>query len=328
MNANKLVGLLYPQIEVVVDIPWHFSLAESLYLICFHWLYYFLFGVLLLRLTDAVKKDSKKAKMKKYGLLFLFFISCLFFGIYSQKHLFDNLMNSQVFKNTFIARFIFSSGLVYFLVRVLRLSKSYKAKELENEMLKSAYYSAQLKNLRAQVNPHFLFNSFSSLSSLIAEDTVIAQKYVGNLAKIFRYSLTENESPLVPLSKELDSLEANIELVKVRFEDSLKITISINEMEKYMIPFMSLQPLLENAIKHNVISKSIPGYINLFIEDNKLYFINGLMVQKVDTPSNGIGLFNLNERYKLLLNKEIEIKKTEDEFMVILPLAKNEKEWH
>lgn len=327
MNANGMISIFHPEMEIVFDIPWVFNLFESLYQILLGWTYYFILGVLLLSVANIDKTDSRELKMMKLTMLLLYFIFSLLFRVLSQKYLFDNLMNSIIYRSAFIIRVIGSSGLIYILVRVLKLSKDRRAKELENEMLKSAYYNAQLKNLRAQVNPHFLFNSFSSLSSLIVENTDTAQKYVGNLAKIFRYSLAEHTPPLVELSKEIESLEANIELLKIRFEDNLKITTELDDITEYKIPSMSLQPLLENVTKHNLISERSPSYIQVYIEKDELHFVNGVTVAKFDTPSNGIGLFNLNERYKLLIEKPISIEKTEDQFRVILPLVVNNQLW-
>jgi len=320
-NVTRLATLLHPQIEIIMDIPWVFDLAEFLYQLLFSWGSCFLLGILLLKKGGIVAGKSRKIKILQFVMVFLFLLLTLSLGILSEKYLFDNLMNSRMYRGNFVIRAIVSFGLIYVVVRVIRISQERRAKELENEMLRSAYFNAQLKNLKAQVNPHFLFNSLSSLSSLMTEDMESAQKYVANLAKVFRYSMSEHTASLVDLSKEVDSLKANIELLKIRFEDNLKITIGLEDIEKYQIPSMSLQPLLENVTKHNDISKKNPMYIDLIIMEGKIHFINRLTKPKHDVVSNGIGLFNLNERYKLQLNSEIVIRKTRDQFEVQLPLV-------
>ncbi len=324
MNANRLISTLHPEIEVIIDVPWVFNLFEFLYQVVFSWIYFFALGVLLLGLGGFDKSVNRNERLQKSALIFIFFSFSLLFGLLSQKYLFNNLMNSSIYRTAFIFRFVIGSGLIYVMVRVIRISKDRKAKELENEQLKSAYSDAQLKNLRAQINPHFLFNAFTNLSGLMAEDVKLAQKYVGNLSKVFRYSLAENASPLVELTKELESLRAQIELLKIRYQHNLNISIDIEKPDLYKIPVMSLQPLLDNVTKHNIISKVNPGYINVNVQNDKLYFSSAITVQKLDAPSNGIGLYNLNERFKLLLDKEIDIDKTENDFIVVLPLMKKE----
>ena len=324
INAHKLITTLHPEVELIADIPWTFNLFEFLYQVVYTWAYFLVLGVLLFSEASFNKYDSSKEKFQKIGLLVLFFTSSLFLGLISQKYLFDNLMNSKVFRSDFILRFFIGSGLIYVLVRVLRISEDRKVKALENERLKSAYSDAQLKNLRAQINPHFFFNALANLSSLINEDVEMAQQYVGNLSKVFRYSLSENTSPLIELTKELESLTAYIDLLKIRYQDNLKIAMEIENAAHYMVPVMSLQPLLDNVTKHNVISTLSPGVIVINIKKDQLYFQNTITVQKPDAVSNGIGLYNLNERFKLLMDKEIKISKTENEFLVILPLLKKE----
>jgi len=137
--------------------------------------------------------------------------------------------------------------------------------------------------------------------------------------------LTESSSPLVDLSKELELLEAHIELLKIRYQDNLRISIEIENSDLYKIPVMSLQPLLDNVTKHNIISEIEPASVRLIYKNDELYFINALTTQKQDVPSNGIGLYNLNERFKLLLDKEIKIDKSDTEFIVVLPLVKKKK---
>ncbi|MEM9361877.1 MAG: histidine kinase [Bacteroidota bacterium] len=321
MNANRLTPLVHPEIEVVFDIPLAFDLTEFLYQIIVGWLIYFVLGILLLKKMGVNGADTPQVKLYKYGLTVLFLTASLLFFIYSQKFFFDNLMNSRIFLTNSVIRFLVSAALIFVVVQVLKMTQKHRAKELENEILKSAYFKAQLQNLKAQINPHFLFNSLSSLTGLIAENSDTAQKYVKNLAKIFRYSLAEHPSSLVSLEEEMEMFHAHVVLLKIRFEDNLKVIVAIDDMAQYKLPSMSLQPLLENVTKHNHISDKHPINVNLFIADGKIHFINGLTQPKYDTPSNGIGLLNLNERYKLLLDENITIQKTDDEFRVQLPLV-------
>ncbi|MEO1012261.1 MAG: histidine kinase [Bacteroidota bacterium] len=312
MNVNRIIPAINPEVEIVLDVPLVFDVAEIMYQMITGWFFHFLLGLLLLKKMWVSRDDAQQTKLLKYVLIFLFLGVSVLISIYSQKFFFDNLMNSRVYRVNFIIRFLVSMGLIFVLVRVLKMTQRHRAKELENEMLKTAYFKAQLKNLKAQVNPHFLFNSLSSLTSLIAEDSNAAQNYVKNLAKVFRHSLAEHSSSLVDLDQEMEMFNAHLALLKIRFEDNLKVTVAMENIQKYRLPAMSLQPLLENVTKHNHISEKNPIHIQIFIADDTIHFVNGLTKPKYETPSNGIGLFNLNERYKLLLDKEIVIQKTEN----------------
>ncbi|MEM1337045.1 MAG: histidine kinase [Bacteroidota bacterium] len=320
MNSHRLTNFLFDK-SIIVGIPWQFNAAELAYQTFFQFVFCYVFGYIALNVLPVLKGDGIPTKTRKYLFLFLVFVVFLTAVGISQRLIFDNVLQVETYRTTYILRYSLSAVSMVILVRFFMLTREKRAKELENEMLKSAYYNAQLKNLKAQVNPHFLFNSFSSLSSIIAEDVPLAQKYVANLAKVFRYSLTENASQLVDLNKEIELLEANIELLKIRYESALQISINKANIEKYQIPSMSLQPLLENVTKHNHISNKWPMTLTVYVEDDEIHLINSLTTPKYDSPSNGIGLFNLNERYKLLLNKEITIQKTKDQFQVRLPLV-------
>lgn len=322
MSSHRLTNFLSDK-GFIVGIPWQFNAAELTYQAIFQFVFCFVFGYVKLNMASITKEDSIQDKFKKHLMMFLLFILFLAVAGVSQRIIFDNVLQIEQYRIAYIIRFTLSAGLMLILAKFLSLNREKRAKELENEMLKSAYYNAQLKSLRAQVNPHFLFNSFSSLSSLIAENVELAQKYVSNLAKVFRYSLADNSSQLVALEKEIALIEANAELLKIRYEDALQVHINKKGMDALKVPFMSLQPLLENVTKHNHISEGHPIRISIYIQNEQLYFVNNLTRTKYDSPSTGIGLFNLNERYKLLLDREIEINRTTKEFKVILPLVAN-----
>jgi len=324
INGPLVVNLLYPNNEAKPHIFFQLKEEESLYQVLYFMLFCYTFGLLILRRWAIKKNTPLKKKIKRHGLRFLFFITALFFGRTSQILLFKDDNYLRLYIGDYAVRLLVSSVLIILIVELLLLRRDRKTKEIENANLKSAYYDAELKNLKAQVNPHFLFNSFSSLSSLIEEDVPLAQKYVANLAKVFRYSLSKNSKQLVNLSKEIELLEANVELLKIRYEEAISIVIDKEGMTDYMIPFMSLQPLLENVTKHNLISIKNPTYIKVYVAKARLFFVNGITAPKTESISTGIGLLNLNERYRLLLDKEIEIQKTNEEFCVRLPLHKQE----
>ena len=242
-----------------------------------------------------------------------------FIGSNLQEIIFKNVSNQKFFYRTYLIRFTLSSILMFVTSKLLLLNRQKSLGELENEKLKSSYLKSKLENLKDQINPHFLFNSFANLSALINEDQHKAKKYLSNLSDVFRYTLNNSNEQIVNLIDELDLLNSYIELYKIRAQNGLSLQIDIPNNQKKILN-MSLQPLMENVIKHNEISEEKPLSICLKQKGDLLTFENNLNPKKMSENSNGIGLSNLNERYKILVGKEINIQKNETHFIVTLPL--------
>lgn len=192
---------------------------------------------------------------------------------------------------------------------------------LQKESLQS-----QFDVLKQQVNPHFLFNSLNVLTSLIKLDPDLAEKFSENLSKVYRYVLENKDNELVDLSTELHFLDAYILLLNIRFVDKLNININIAEerLTDKIIP-LAMQLLIENAIKHNVMSKSVPLKIDIFIDkDNYLNIVNNLNERPSQLISTGIGLKNIENRYLLLNNTKPVFEKTTDRFIARIPLVIND----
>jgi two-component system, LytTR family, sensor kinase len=190
---------------------------------------------------------------------------------------------------------------------------------LENEKLK-----AELNNLKQQLNPHFLFNSLNSLNSLIREDVAKSHIFLENLSILLRFSLDNQKKDLISLEEELRVLNAYIYLVKIRFGDRLTILLKNAEAVKGKVPPMALQLLIENAVNHNEISSKKHLEIRLEIAENKETITISNNINSKYTPSEGtgMGLYNLNTRYMLLANKEIEIVDADGVFKVRIPIIK------
>ncbi|WP_170117443.1 sensor histidine kinase [Chitinophaga ginsengisoli] len=191
----------------------------------------------------------------------------------------------------------------------------------ENQQLKNAYLASELQLLKEQMNPHFLFNSLSSLSAIVRENPEQAQKYIRDMSAVFRYALVGSHTDLVPLADELTMLRSFAKLISMRLEDAFKLTINIPDVYlPVKIPHLSLQPLLENAVKHNAATTERPLQIAIEAKDNQLIFSNSLWEIPTPEASNGIGLANLNERFRIMMHQEIEISRSETYFIVKLPL--------
>jgi len=191
---------------------------------------------------------------------------------------------------------------------------------LENERLQAEYMKTRFMALRNQVDPHFLFNSLNTLSSLIKTNSRRAEDYLQQLSCVFRYALQNKE--VVTLEEELTFTRAYSGMMQIRYEDSLKFEYRIDE--KYfacsLIP-ISLQTLVENAIKHNVVSKRQPLTITVETTDHYTVRVsNPIRSKKEADIGEGIGLMNLSERYRLLWDREISIRCSDDIFEVEIPL--------
>ncbi|GAB2645468.1 hypothetical protein GCM10027035_44460 [Emticicia sediminis] len=219
-----------------------------------------------------------------------------------------------------IIRGISIAGIAYYFSRFLIETDLKNEILLENEHLKNENLLVQLTSLKNQLNPHFLFNSLNTLSWLINEDKEKSQRYLQKLSQVLRYSLSMQEQSLVSLKEELTLLENYIFLLQIRFGDNLKIVRNIENVQ-FKIPPLSLQLLIENVIKHNIISTASPMSIWVEMNENKkTIIVRNTLNRKANSEGTGIGLVNLNERFKILASQEVEIEQNEKEFMVILPL--------
>lgn len=191
---------------------------------------------------------------------------------------------------------------------------------LEKEELKRDSISAEFETLKNQINPHFLFNSLNTLTSLIEENPTVATNFVQKLSSVYRYVLSQKDKEKVSLEEELQFIEAYVYLNKIRFGENLNVTIQTDEISgKKEIATLALQMLLENAIKHNIISSKNPLHILIRAAGDKVEVRNNLQ-RKTNVESNGIGLNNIVHRYSFLSKQPVEIEEETNEFVVKLPL--------
>jgi len=190
------------------------------------------------------------------------------------------------------------------------------------EQLDIAKTHAELVALKNQIDPHFLFNSLNTLSYLISSDPVNARLYNDTLAKVYRYILINREKNLVSAGEEIEFLSNFFHLIKIRFDNAVDMVIEIKSLfaEDLFIPPISLQILLENAIKHNELSVTHPLTIYVSVSSNYVTIKNQVIQKTYKPPSTGTGLNNLDNRYKLLTGKNIIVYKNNDHFTVKLPL--------
>jgi two-component system, LytTR family, sensor kinase len=196
---------------------------------------------------------------------------------------------------------------------------------IEKEQLEQLTIQHEFEELKSQVNPHFLFNCFNTLSSLISEDQKQAENFLNELSKVYRYLLRNNENGLSTLQTEIKFIESYYRLLRTRHGESVELHIEIDKKyEQYLLPSLSLQLLVENAVKHNVLSKSKCLVIDIFTTSgNKLVVSNNLQLRTVKAPSNKIGLDNIRGKYELLDQSGFHVLEDSNSFSVVLPLIWN-----
>jgi len=181
--------------------------------------------------------------------------------------------------------------------------------------------SAQFETLKNQIDPHFLFNSLNVLTALIDENPKQAERFTTKLATVYRYVLEQRNKELVPLSEELQFAKTYIELLQMRFEEAIhfQISVSLTDDTLKVVP-LSLQLLLENAVKHNVLSVESPLKITIYKEGDFLCVENSLHLKKAIGSSTQVGLQNISDRYGLISEQTVSITKTSTTFVVKIPL--------
>lgn len=194
----------------------------------------------------------------------------------------------------------------------------------EKEKLKRENLHASLSALKTQVNPHFLFNNLNTLSSVIPENPEQAVDFVQQLSKVYRHILEVRDEQSILLKEELDVLRAYAFLLQTRFGDNLDINIDVPEekLKRRIVP-LSLQILMENAIKHNIVSSDKPLKIEVYTENGRLIVSNNLQKKNQVNESTGIGLDNIRNRYKLLGDGKVEVMENDSNFTVSIPLIAN-----
>ncbi len=246
--------------------------------------------------------------------------ACLFYG-YDYFHFLGYQLDMHQFKTSVLL------AIALTLIATTSWEAEYviakwKASLAEREEVKQMAIQYEFETLKSQVNPHFLFNCFNTLSSLISEDPRQAEGFLDELSKVYRYLLRNNEDGLSTLQNELRFIQSYYQLLKTRHGDAIQIQLEVDKRyHNYLLPSLSLQLLVENAVKHNVVSRQQPLVIDIFtMAGNQLAVNNNLQCKTVKDPSNKIGLANIRLKYELLEQPGFQALSDTRNFTVILPL--------
>ncbi|QES88101.1 sensor histidine kinase [Rhizosphaericola mali] len=266
--------------------------------------------------SNKARKETLRIVVVNVGLWLLFvFIGAIISRLFIHSKMFP--------MNGYVLRFTALLLLSIIALRIMAINYQTQEKEKEIQALRLVNTQKDLSLLKSQLSPHFLFNAFSSLSGVIYENPEKAQKYVVQLSQYFRYSLENKNENISNLEEELKAVENYCGILQMRLEDGFQYKIHIDKTQLYKahLPHISLQPLIENAVKHNIATANNPLLVDIFDEGNCLIVKNNMQKKPFPESGTGTGLSNLAERYQLLFKKEIEVSNDGNYFTIKLPLV-------
>jgi two-component system, LytTR family, sensor kinase len=287
-------------------------------------------GFIAVALKSRFTSERQVAKRLTIMILTFLVVTGLFlfsvFKGYEAINFFGYTFNESGFVWSYIAMGIFNIFLTFLHEGISRYEE-WKANMKETEQVKAAYRQSQLMGLKSQINPHFLFNSLNSLSSLISEDEEAAEKFLDELSKIYRYMLRNDDEQIVPLQTELNFITSYFYLLNARYSTALQLKIDVSDEDrKKGIPPLTLQHIMENTIAHNAFSKSLPLKVFIGMDEGCLMVRHNVQ-RKIgaDAGSAHAGFQNLIEKYRLLNQTPFYIKEEGGERIFHVPLiTKNE----
>ncbi|MBK8502478.1 MAG: histidine kinase [Saprospiraceae bacterium] len=270
------------------------------------------------------ERDTGKRLLMTISIFLITTATVLFllFGAYEKLALISTGFNEKGIVWAYLSLGIVNIFLTFLFEGIARYDQ-WKLNFEETEELRNTYQRSQLRGLRNQVNPHFLFNCLNSLSSLIADDSDQAESFLNEMSKVYRYLLQSDTDQLVPLQTELNFLDSYLYLLDVRFGQGMQVNLNISEsnLSKYLPP-LALQALIEIAFIQNIVSKSSPLKINISSTDNNcLSIYNNLQPKITDSDTNELaGLQDLIRKYELLNRRPVTIDESFTERRVLIPL--------
>ena len=276
---------------------------------------------------DSVFKEERFSKRRifiGFALSFVLSLTVIFLLRVFEDVVVEGKTFAYFIENESPSNYIIASVFTFVIISVVHiiyLYKYYQETKLKEQKIIAGTANAKFESLKNQIDPHFLFNSLNVLSSLIEENPENAQRFTTSLSKIYRYVLEQKDKELVTVSEELAFAKTYMNLLKMRFENSITYELPENydNSDAKVVP-LSLQLLLENTIKHNVVSENKPLHIKIYIKDNFLVVENNLQKKEVLQDRKGVGLQNIVSRYAILSERKVLIDENKESFAVYLPI--------
>ena len=294
---------------------------------------YYANAAIFIYLDKIFKTDRFIPKRIVIGFIASFLVSIIvifllriFEDVLVEGSSFSAFLNNEEMSNYLVA--IIVTFFVTLAFHAFYFYKAYTENKVKEQKVIAGTASAQFESLKNQIDPHFLFNSLNVLSSLIEENPDNAQKFTTSLSKIYRYVLEQKDKELVPVEEELAFAKTYMNLLKMRFENCITYELPTDEdwiasflsmAEAKVVP-LSLQLLLENTIKHNVVSETKPLHIKIYFENNYLIVENNLQKKEILQERKGVGLQNIVNRYALISERKVLVEETQTEFKVKIPI--------
>lgn len=324
--SNKIIWLSSFFLGVLTSVPkiaeHHFNPYEALVDSTVTFLFaVFIWYYNILTLPAFSSKDIangfsivRLVKSLFFGIMVMFILACI------QQFLLTHLHFGPVML-MFEVRGILVNITFYMFIHLLYQSYHNQQVGIELERTKADNLGSQYELLRQQVNPHFLFNSLNTLKYMAESGDSHTVDFILKLSNFYRFTLDSRKMDLIQLSEELEILNTYMFLLKARFEDGIDLSVTIDPAHyQSLLPPFTLQLLVENCIKHNIVSLDRPLHIRLYSEDEFILIENQVQLKITPESSTGMGLENINQRYIHLLNRKIEILATETLFTIKLPV--------
>jgi hypothetical protein len=331
--SNKIIWLSSLVLGILIAIPKiaerHFNIYETVvnsvitFLFCLFVWYYNVFTLPVYSSRDVAKGFSinRLAKNLLMGISVMFVLALL------QQFLLSHLDFGPVMLMVEV-RGILISLTFFMVVHLLHQSYHNQHVSLELERAKMDNLGAQYELLKQQVNPHFLFNSLNTLKYMVESKDEHAVEFILKLSDFYRFTLESRKLNLITLKEELDIINAYMYMVKARFEEGIDLSIAVDPpyYSTYIPPF-TLQLLVENSIKHNIVSLDKPLHIRIYTENDHLIVQNQVQLKRTPESSMGMGLENINQRYLHLLDKKIDVLPGDTLFTIKLPVIHDNRHY-
>lgn len=299
---------------------------QFFYTMLYGYTLYYANAIIFVKLDDVYQTDrfSRNRIVLGFTLSFIVSIIVIFLLRIVEDVVIEGRSIQEFLANEKPSNYIISiviTFVVTLVIHAIYFYKAYQENKVKEQKIIAGTASAQFESLKNQIDPHFLFNSLNVLSSLIEENPESAQKFTTSLSKVYRYVLEQKDKELVSVAEELKFAKTYMNLLKMRFENSITFEIpeGFDNEEAKVVP-LSLQLLLENCIKHNVVSEAKPLHVKISIENNQLVVTNNLQKKEVLSDRKGVGLQNIVNRYAILTKRTVLVEENEQEFKIFLPI--------
>jgi len=299
---------------------------QFFYTMLYGYTLYYSNAVIFIKLDDIYQTDrfSRNRIVIGFALSFIVSVIVIFLLRIVEDVVIEGNSIQQFLANEKPSNYIISIIITFVVtlgIHAIYFYKAYQENKVKEQKIIAGTASAQFESLKNQIDPHFLFNSLNVLSSLIEENPESAQKFTTSLSKVYRYVLEQKDKELVSVAEELKFAKTYMNLLKMRFENSITFEIPEGfENEEAKVVPLSLQLLLENCIKHNVVSEAKPLHVKISIENNQLVVTNNLQKKEVLSDRKGVGLENIVNRYRILTNRKVIVEENEKEFKISIPI--------